>query len=707
MMKVLKPEWMKNIVRLFLASFLMISLFGCSHEKGPICTKDGKTYGDISPFGGEWYSHYRQALSYIEGGCWNDAERSLEKALKTKKMDRWDMNTGGMHFIDYFPHRELGIVYFYQNKLTEAEKQLELSLSQTPTAKAEFYLKRIYTGLEKETKPELILDDFEGKDILRTENDLSGSYEFWTRKNSVSLSGKAKDEQYIKSITIDGAVVFLGVEKEYLFKENLPLSYGRHVIEVEAKNLMGKPTKQSVIIHADWEGPEISLENLEVNRNTSDKEKEFAVSIYLHDEAEVSELLINKKSVTIPKGVDVYFEKNMIFSDTDSLNIVTRDRLGNEASLNVPLSVASSGRESALFACADVGMENNFFCQQSTKSSDTSPPTIELQGSLENLKDASSYEVYQENIWLQVKVSDYQSNITSIKAKVKKSGGIEEEYDLIGKGKPETRISGKYLNLSEGENLISIQATNEASLSNTRDIKIHSKIPSAIKAGNRLKIFIKPVYGWENQSRLKKDFINELINELKKPIKVKLEVNRPSNQKSLQRFEITNSNEKGVYTFKDGDFENADYIVEVGLNIDTLNKNIGVQGRITEQLNSNTNSQENRPINIITVYNHFSAKGLSDEFGSGMASQIFWEFPLKDGHVLNQNQKDIDTSLTHPNIKKRYKLLVYRDRYTDKEKNLVKHEVFGDAIVKEPQEQVTGAELIEEVRAEGAMVITK
>ena len=55
--------------------------------------------------------------------------------------------TYGMHFIDYFPHRELGIVYYEMRKMDAAKKELELSLVHFPTAKARFYLDRVRKAL--------------------------------------------------------------------------------------------------------------------------------------------------------------------------------------------------------------------------------------------------------------------------------------------------------------------------------------------------------------------------------------------------------------------------------------------------------------------------------------------------------------------------------------------------------------------------------
>ena len=44
-----------------------------------------------------------------------------------------------MHRSDYFPHRELGIVYYRQGHYSEVIDELTASLSSVDTAKAKFY----------------------------------------------------------------------------------------------------------------------------------------------------------------------------------------------------------------------------------------------------------------------------------------------------------------------------------------------------------------------------------------------------------------------------------------------------------------------------------------------------------------------------------------------------------------------------------------
>ena len=155
--------------------------------------------------------------------------------------------TYGMHFVDYFPRRELGIVYYQTGNLEAAKEALTLSLRQYPTAKARFYLDRVRKGLmEKKggqvAAPRLTVDFPEG-DLL------------WTREDPVLISVAAEDENYVSLVTIKGVPLFMeGAQQQVSFSEPLELGQGLHTVEVETRNLMGRTTRRSVVIHVDRQG---------------------------------------------------------------------------------------------------------------------------------------------------------------------------------------------------------------------------------------------------------------------------------------------------------------------------------------------------------------------------------------------------------------------------------------------------------------------
>jgi tetratricopeptide (TPR) repeat protein len=81
--------------------------------------------GDSGTFRGKWWNYYERALESAEKGDWDAALSDLNAAIDKRDKDQRNARTYGMHFVDYFPHRELGIAYFNKGDLANAAKELE------------------------------------------------------------------------------------------------------------------------------------------------------------------------------------------------------------------------------------------------------------------------------------------------------------------------------------------------------------------------------------------------------------------------------------------------------------------------------------------------------------------------------------------------------------------------------------------------------
>ncbi len=102
---------------------------------------------------GHWWNHYARGSLYLACGHYAEAKTDLEEARTRRDRDQRDARTYGMHFMDYFPHRELGVTYYFLGKsdadrtvkaelLGRAVEELETSLRQEQSARAKFYLNR-------------------------------------------------------------------------------------------------------------------------------------------------------------------------------------------------------------------------------------------------------------------------------------------------------------------------------------------------------------------------------------------------------------------------------------------------------------------------------------------------------------------------------------------------------------------------------------
>ena len=135
-------------------SLLVLCLAGCAVDTGKVYVKDGKEYG-VTPrqtWRSRWWDYYDRGSSYAAGEYWNEALADFQAAIRQRHDDQRQARTYGMHRSDYFPHRELGIVYYRQGHYTEAIDELTTSLSSVDTAKAKFYLNKARRSFLQQTR---------------------------------------------------------------------------------------------------------------------------------------------------------------------------------------------------------------------------------------------------------------------------------------------------------------------------------------------------------------------------------------------------------------------------------------------------------------------------------------------------------------------------------------------------------------------------
>ena len=145
--KVLKKKEMTNSLLAYrqqIGAALLVVLIctGCAVEKTPVYERDGIQYGVTEGlFRSRWWNYYERGCSYSEGGYWEEAKADFREAIKQRDEDRRRARTYGvLNFIDYFPHRELGVCYYQEGRHQEAIQELERSAGETPSAKAYYFL---------------------------------------------------------------------------------------------------------------------------------------------------------------------------------------------------------------------------------------------------------------------------------------------------------------------------------------------------------------------------------------------------------------------------------------------------------------------------------------------------------------------------------------------------------------------------------------
>jgi len=297
-------------------------------------------------YSSRWYGHYGRALSSIEKQSYDDAILYLEEALKTQDKDERFKETYGLHFIDYFPHREKGIIFYKLSNYKEAKIELERSIKDEYSAKARFYLdlvkkKIIIDDGSKLTYPKIRLDDYKK--------------ELWTSNNKIIISGVAEDEEYIREIYINNEPLLLKNSDQFVnFKKHIELTYGQHTILIKAKNLMDRTSFKKLSINVDNAGPLITVDRFDIINNNK-----VEISGLIYDEAKISKLTINDKQVQIKHDKVVPFTQILEISSIIFIEAI--DKINNKTIGRIRLKdITAHSISPTLLANAS----NNFYFHQ-------------------------------------------------------------------------------------------------------------------------------------------------------------------------------------------------------------------------------------------------------------------------------------------------------------------------------------------------------
>ena len=93
-----------------------------------------------------WYKHYYLGLQAMKSGNYKVAAKHFHSCLRVRSADKKKIRAYGTIFIEYYPHRELGICLYYLGQPELARKQLRISLQQAPSKRAREYLQKIESG---------------------------------------------------------------------------------------------------------------------------------------------------------------------------------------------------------------------------------------------------------------------------------------------------------------------------------------------------------------------------------------------------------------------------------------------------------------------------------------------------------------------------------------------------------------------------------
>jgi TolB-like protein len=622
---------MRNTLRVLWVAIVLILASGCTEgPAGKRYVKDGREYGTVNgTFRDRWWNYYERGVSFAEGAFYSEAIDDFQRAASQRNEDQRTARTYGMHFIDYFAHREMGIAHYLLGDLEAARKELTLSLNQFPSAKANFYLDLVRKRILRQSGAE------KGAPVIRLS---VKEEELWSRDDFVVVEGTAEDERFVSSVRIGGVPLFIeGSDKRISFTKKLPLPQGRHLVEVEAANLLGGKASHTVIFHVDRVGPMIALKPLRFEEDVPERQVRISGSLY--DEAGVSGMMVNGRPYGVVEGTETPFDLQLKM-EAGRVELVAVDRLGNRTSAWVDLT-RTTGLSAPLLVA---GLNERLLYAGIFGPKDTQPPMIRLTGW------SDRQTVFMDRIYLEGEISD-DSEIVAL--------SINDASILRGKGQ---RIFFSHVNeLAEGENVLRVVAEDRHGNKGRRDLIVIREIPRAVQLQERLRLTVMPFEQRGGVSDVSLSYQDNLLNALVKQNRFRV-VEREKLDLILaeQKLSRTQLIEKDT-ALSLGKLVATQAIITGSL----IESRTGIEmvGRVVDTETSEILATED-------VYTEERDMMALKRTAEGMAIKFHRDFPLVSGLVIDQKDRFVFTDLGKDKILMNRRLIVYREEP-------VKHPVTG------------------------------
>lgn len=467
-----------------LCLLLLYGVVGCAVERGRIYVKEGKSYGVIAgSWRDRWWNYYQRGTSYAEGEFWQDALADFQSAISQRDADQRQARTYGLHFIDYFPHRELGITYYHLRRYPEAIQELEVSLRSVETAKAKFYLNRARKALLEQS----------GRDVIPPRIRVDGPPDgLLTNRLTLEVTGSAEDDFYVSTVVIGGRPLFIELaEPRIVFAQAIPLQEGPNEIDIVARDLVGRQSQQRLTVHTDRQGPLLGLDRVELL--DAPPQRRARLEGFVVDRSGIVRFALAGRAVPLRPQRESEFreevplpagEASIPFEIEDAARNVTRGEIALPTTGGEPPGIRrgespahSLPRWASLrTSISDLG-PFEFVPSRTAQRRDHPPPAIKLSGPA-----ADRAVLYDDKIYLEIEVVG-GTNLTSF--------SINSE-PLLHRRSP--RLFINYLApLQTGANRFMLQAVDELGNRTEREIVVTREVEEVKRIDSRLRVALLPL----------------------------------------------------------------------------------------------------------------------------------------------------------------------------------------------------------------------
>ncbi len=199
--------------------------------------------------GQTFFEYYEQGLQHLNNDSLNQAIDDFEQAIKLKKDDTKQARTYGVNFIEYFPHRELGVVYYKNNGLDKAIQYLEKSIEDEPSERAKEYL--LYIGQVKHDRSLSIIDN-DAPEIEIFSPSMLNEKVFEPVPNPVkqiTLLGNVNDPGGVYEVIVNDREAPVSVNGD--FSIDVLLGVGQNEVYVKATDMKQNSITRSYLIYRE------------------------------------------------------------------------------------------------------------------------------------------------------------------------------------------------------------------------------------------------------------------------------------------------------------------------------------------------------------------------------------------------------------------------------------------------------------------------
>ena len=241
---------------------------------------------DSGTFRGKWWNYYDRGVIASDSSDLDNAIKDLKKSLSLRSKDQRMARTYGMHFIDYFPHRELGIIYLRQGKVDEAVKEFEESIRNEESAKAVHYLNKARKNLlEKQgniVPPSIAIE--------------SPIPAVSIKGLTVIVKGKVSGKGLVSQVSVNTMPYRFEMAKESIdFEKELAVEDGENIIRITAGDLLGNKSEKTLTVIVDREGPSVNISDV---RNEDKNGKKYVrITGEVSDSTGIGRVLVNGKEI--------------------------------------------------------------------------------------------------------------------------------------------------------------------------------------------------------------------------------------------------------------------------------------------------------------------------------------------------------------------------------------------------------------------------